>query len=239
MATQGGTTVTFTDEQLWTAVRSVGSDGQSFTCATVREFLGVATKQRHELAQFRDRFRAFRLAAGGEIVKAGKSAYRLKPTAAEAASEVAPAVEAAPEAAPAVIEAAPAPASSFESPAAVDDADLGFGEPMDVVAADSGELAANHVIFSAWPESMLPAAETAEAPVAAASDDDAVTTEVLIPQPTEAEIEAEVREIVAAPEVPAQPESLFSQAEQAVIRTWQNSGQWLGRRFAELFSRSQ
>jgi hypothetical protein len=255
MATQGGTTVTFTDEQLWTAVRSVGSDGQSFTCATVREFLGASTKKRHELAQFRDRFRAFRLSAGGEIVKSGKSAYRLQPAAApEEAPEAAPAaVEARPviEAAPAMeaapgVEAAPVeatkpvPAPSFSSPLAIEETDMGFGEPMDVVAADSGELAANHVIFSAWPESMLPPATTAEAPVEAASDDDdddAVTQEVAIAQPSEAEIEAEVRGIVAAPEVSSQheSESLFSQA---VIRTWRDGGHWLGRRFAELFNRS-
>jgi hypothetical protein len=289
MATQGGTTVTFTDEQLWTAVRSVGSDGQSFTCATVREFLGVSTKKRQELAQFRDRFRAFRLTAGGEIVKAGKSAYRLKPAAAAeeaqehapavveaalpevaeaAAVEAGPAVEresapvaAAPEATPleaaseaAPVEAAaaeavpveapapaPAPLPSFSSPLAIEETDMGFGEPMDVVAAESGELAANHVIFSAWPESMQPPATTTEAAVEAASaDDDAVTQEVAIPQPSEAEIEAEVREIVAAPEVPAQPtsDSLFSSAEQAVARTWRDRGQWLGRRFAEFFGRS-
>jgi len=49
---------------------------------------------------------------------------------------------------------------------------------------------------------------------------------------------AEVRELVAAPKGDEQrhaPESLIAQAEQAVARTWRGGGQWLGRRFAELF----
>jgi hypothetical protein len=220
--TQGGTTVTFSDEQLWAAVRGIGADGHSFTCATVRESLGASTTKRHELAQFRDRFRAFRLAAGPAIEKVGKSAYRLKPVAAEVAEVVAEVpVEAAAAEVPAEV-----PAPSFPSPPAVDDGDMGFGEPMVAVAADSGELAANHVIFSAWPDSMLSAAD----PVAATAS-----------QVREAEIEAEVRELVALPDVPEHPtasDSLLSQAEQAVVRTWRDRGHWLGRRFAVLFSRS-
>lgn len=230
--------MTFSDEQLWAAVRSVGSDGQSFTCATVRESLGLSTSKRHELAQFRDRFRAFRLTAGPEIEKVGKSAYRLKPTAAEAPEVVADVsdviavaeVVAVPEvvaAAEVVVTDVPVEVAvpSFPSPPAVDDGDMGFGEPMVAAAADSGELAANHVIFSAWPESILPASDPAAA------------TEARL---REAEIEAEVRELVALPEVPERQtatDSLFSQAEQAVARTWRDRGQWLGRRFAELFSR--
>lgn len=232
--------MTFSDEQLWAAVRSVGSDGQSFTCATVRESLGLSTSKRQELAQFRDRFRAFRLTAGPEIEKVGKSAYRLKPTAAEAPEAVAdvsdtvavPDLVAVPDVAQAtevVVTEVPVevavPVPSFPSPPAVDDGDMGFGEPMVAAAADSGELAANHVIFSAWPESILPASDPAAA------------TEARL---REAEIEAEVRELVALPEVPERQtatDSLFSQSEQAVVRTWRDRGQWLGRRFAELFSR--
>lgn len=221
--------MTFSDEQLWAAVRSVGSDGQSFTCATVRESLGLSTTKRHELAQFRDRFRSFRLAAGHEIQKVGKTAYRLKPTAAEAPEVIethavveTPAVVAAPEViADVPVEVA---APSFSSPPAVDDGDMGFGEPMSVMAADSGELAANHVIFSAWPESMLPAADVAASEA----------------KQSEAEIEAEVRELVALPEVPTHSnssDSLFGQAEQAVMRTWLDGARSLGRRFAELFTR--
>lgn len=249
--------MTFTDDQLWAAVHSVGRDGQSFTCATVRESLGMSSKKRHDLAQFRDRFRAFRLTAGEGIVKVGKTSYRLK-TAETAVATEAHAPEAhemtenlielelivvaadAPEALDArdVTERAPAPKPVpavreqrlvvLDHPAAIEEADLGFGESMEAGAADSGELAADHVIFSAWPESLQAAVESA-APKAA-------------PQPqTEAQIEAEVRELVAAPkgdERRSAPESLIVQAEQAVARTWRGGGQWLGRRFAELFSRN-
>jgi hypothetical protein len=236
--------VTFTDQELWAAVRSAGSDGQSFTCATVRECLGMSSKKRHELAQFRDRFRAFRLAAGEGIEKVGKSAYRLKAAEVQEAPEAmielevivvaddAPEAEvafgSAPEAASAPEVTAPEPPAEkaiqmLEHPVAVEDADLGFGEPMAATAADSGELAGTHVIFSAWPESMQPTAAS-DVPAEAAF------------APTEAQIEAEVRELVAAEESPAA--SLREQAEQAVARTWRDRGHWLGRRFAELFSRN-
>jgi hypothetical protein len=244
--------VTFTDEQLWAAVRSAGRDGQSFTCASVRECLGMSSKKRHELAQFRDRFRAFRLTAGEGIEKIGKTAYRL--TAAHElehvleheleheavetliefeviaiADDAAEPIEASvPEAALPVEKVRP----MLEHPAAIEESDLGFGEPMVAGAADSGELAANHVIFSAWPESMQPAAASSPAGPAAHAQS---------PQQTEAQIEAEVRDLVSGSEAsqPTAPESLLSQAEQAVARTWRDRGHWLGRRFAELFNRTQ
>jgi len=262
--------VTFTDEQLWAAVRSAGRDGQSFTCATVRDGLGMSSKKRHDLAQFRDRFRAFRLTAGPSIEKVGKSAYRLtyseelemtealieleviaiadddqdgqddqadqdvaEPSVVEAsASEAVPSPSVA-EASP--LEVAP-PAVAEQSPglpyhpAAIEESDMGFGEPMVASAGDSGELAADHVIFSAWPASMQPTA---------AKSDEAVPQSA--EQRAEAKIEAEVRELVTGSDggQPTAPESLIAQAEQAVARTWRDGGHWLGRRFAELFSRTQ
>ena len=238
--------MTLTDEQLWAAVHSAGRDGQSFTCATLRECLGMSSKKRHELAQFRDRFRSFRLAAGEGIEKVGKTAYRLKvaeATAAETPVAEAPVAEAAtenliefeviavpddaPETEPTVLAET---RLMLEHPAALEEADMGFGEPMVASAADSGELAADHVIFSAWPESMQPpAAEPAavEAPTVAAQ--------------TEAQIEAEVREFVGGSHFQERrhaSESLITQAEQAVARTWRDGGHWLGRRFAGLFSRN-
>jgi hypothetical protein len=209
--------------------------------------LGLSGKKRHELAQFRDRFRAFRLSAGESIEKVGKSAYRLKavetPAAVEATEnlvefEVIAVADDAPEAldmtssettleltGPAVREKH----SMLEHPVALEEADLGFGEPMVASAADSGELAANHVIFSAWPESMQPEAASEPTPV-----------EIEVEVQTEAQIEAEVRELVGAEFVDQRqsPESLIAQAEQAVVRTWRDGGHWLGRRFAELFSRN-
>lgn len=214
--------MTFTDEQLWAAVRSAGGEGQSFTCATLREQMGVTSTKRNDLQQFRDRFRAFRLAAGEEIEKVGKSAYRLKPAAAattpiedDEATENLIEIEvfAVPDDPEAPIERP----SGLEHPVAVAEADLGFGESLDAFAADSGELAANHVIFSAWPEERSAAAES------------------------EAAIEAEVRELVSASEQAERrhaPESLFAQAEQAVVRTWRDGGHWLGRRFSQLFHRN-
>lgn len=260
--------MTFTDEQLWAAVRSAGRDGQSFTCATVRDVLGMSSKKRHELAQFRDRFRAFRLTAGEGIEKVGKSAYRLTPAegqemsealiefeviaiadeAEEVAEATAPevaAVSAVEAAEPSALEiatpeVAEQPPTMLYHPAAVDAADMGFGEPMVPSAAESGEGAADHVIFSAWPEVMQPPA--------ASSEEAGIATEAapqpdsrLMSQQTEAMIEAEVRGLVAASEdrQPNAPESLSAQAEQAVTRTWRDGGHWLGRRFAELFSRTQ
>jgi hypothetical protein len=282
--------VTFTDEQLWAAVRSAGRDGQSFTCATVRDVLGMSSKKRQELAQFRDRFRAFRLAAGDGIEKVGKTAYRLTGTrteegemsealfefeviavadeAEEVAEATAPEVAevsapdiaeafapevaeaSAPEAVLALaveatetsaLEAAPvevaerAPAMPYH-PAAIEASDMGFGEPMGASAADSGELAANHVIFSAWPESM----QQSGGPSDGAGIANGAAAQ-LTSQQTEAMIEAEVRDLVTTSEdrQPNAPESLIAQAEQTVIRTWRDSGHWLGRRFAELFSRTQ
>jgi hypothetical protein len=259
--------VTFTDEQLWAAVRSAGRDGQSFTCATVREVLGMSSNKRHELAQFRDRFRAFRLTAGEGIAKVGKSAYRLTASEEQEVSEALIEIEviaiaddaeegaelSAPEVAATEVVAASTPevievqASTPEPtedaptlpyhPIAIEETDLGFGEPMVASAADSGELAANHVIFSAWPE---------DAAAAESGDGTAPTTEPqadsrLASQQTEASIEAEVRELVTAPEDSRRngAESLIAQAEHAVMRTWRDRGHWLGRRFAELFSRTQ
>jgi hypothetical protein len=258
--------VTFTDEQLWAAVRSAGRDGQSFTCATVRDVLGMSSKKRHDLAQFRDRFRAFRLTASAGIEKVGKSAYRLTDTEEQDMSEMLiefeliaiadDAAEAADGTAPSVVEASAPPAAQPTvpevpdvslldvatpvvavqppampyHPAAIEESDMGFGEPMVASAGDSGELAANHVIFSAWPASMQPtAAETDDAAPQSAA------------QQAEAKIEAEVRDLVTGSDdrQPNAPESLIAQAEQAVVRTWRDGGHWLGRRFAELFSRTQ
>jgi hypothetical protein len=218
----------------------------------------MSSKKRHELAQFRDRFRSFRLAAGEGIEKVGKTAYRLKVAAAEASAAEAPVAEApvaeasiaeapvaeeatenliefeviavpddAPETEPTVVEEI---RLMLEHPAALEEADMGFGEPMGASAADSSELAADHVIFSAWPESMQPAAAEHAGVEAQAAE-----------AQTEAQIEAEVRELVGGSHFQERrhaSESLVTQAEQAVARTWRDGGHWLGRRFAGLYSRN-
>jgi hypothetical protein len=201
----------------------------------------MSSKKRHELAQFRDRFRSFRLAAGEGIEKVGKTAYRLNvaeataaeaPVAEEAAEnlielEVIAVPDDAPETEPTVVEET---RLMLEHPAALEEADMGFGEPMVASAADSSQLAADHVIFSAWPESMQPAAAEPAAVEAQPAD-----------VQTEAQIEAEVRELIGGSHFQERrqaSESLIAQAEQAVARTWRDGGHWLGRRFAGLFSRN-
>jgi hypothetical protein len=260
----------------------------------------MSSKKRNELAQFRDRFRGFRLTAGERIEKVGKSAYRLTgtdegeayealiefeviavaddaeefadttsvafaeasaPSVAEASAPPAAEMSVPSVAGPTMLVAAEVSASSVVDlstlevatpsvaeqppvmpyhPAAIEESDMGFGEPTVASAADGGGLAANHVILSAWPVSMQPTAAEA-AGVELATEPALQPESQRAAQRTEALIEAELREIVeaSAEQQPKAPESSIAQGEQAVIRTWRDGGHWLGRRFAELFSRTQ
>lgn len=85
--------MTLTHAKLLDAVRAAGRDRESFTCADVRQQLGLSTGDRKQLSRFYSRFRALQKAAADEIEKLGKDAYRLRVTLAEPAV----AVEAAPE----------------------------------------------------------------------------------------------------------------------------------------------
>jgi hypothetical protein len=84
--------MTLTHANLLDAVRAASRDRESFTCADVRQQLGLSTGDRKQLNRFYSRFRALQKDAANEIEKLGKDAYRLRVTAAEApvALEVAP-----------------------------------------------------------------------------------------------------------------------------------------------------
>jgi hypothetical protein len=67
-----------THQQLLQAVRAAGRGRASFTCAQVREQLGVSTKDRQKLNQFYRTFRAFQAEAAAELEKVGPNCYRLR-----------------------------------------------------------------------------------------------------------------------------------------------------------------
>jgi hypothetical protein len=75
--------MTLTHANLLDAVRAAGRDRESFTCADVRQQLGLSTGDRKQLSRFYGRFRALQKDAANEIEKLGKDAYRLRVTAAE------------------------------------------------------------------------------------------------------------------------------------------------------------
>jgi hypothetical protein len=69
----------FTHEQLLKAVRKAGRNGQPFTCAGVRDCLGLSTRDKKQLNRFYSEFRTFQKAAPEVFEKVGKNAYRLTP----------------------------------------------------------------------------------------------------------------------------------------------------------------
>ncbi|HKP62320.1 MAG TPA: hypothetical protein VJV78_36555 [Polyangiales bacterium] len=70
--------MTFTHEQLLKAVRKAGRNGEPFTCAAVRDCLGLSTRDRKQLNRFYSDFRALQKAAPEVFEKVGKNAYQLK-----------------------------------------------------------------------------------------------------------------------------------------------------------------
>lgn len=217
--------MTFTDEQLWAAVRSAGRDGKSFTAADVRDALGMTATKSTELSKFRDRFRAFRLTAGASIEKIGKTAYRLNPAVAQPAAAASEEIEVEIISEDAdVVEVAPiAPAAETE-----------------VASADTAPVVPEPVVVAAAPVAEAPVIAPAEEPSETSALQASAADSELAVELSEAMIEAEVRALVSVPELPepTTTESLIAQAEQPLLRTWLDRGQWLGRRFAELFSRS-
>jgi hypothetical protein len=176
----------FTHEELLDAVRKAGEDGQAFSCAAVREQLGMSTRDRRELSKFHRRFRAFQDAAPEAIEKVGNNAYRLKPS-------------------PAVLEAAPVerqePLIEFEittDPAYAD------GDPDELEASDPVE------------------------PV----------IEALAPPLSQAPAELDPLQLTAAEEPTLPLPDLDAEVPPQWARTWLERGQWLGKRFAEFFSRA-
>jgi hypothetical protein len=75
----------FTHEQLLKAVRKAGRHGQQFTCASVRESLGLSTRDKKQLNRFYAEFRALQKSAPEVFEKLGKNAYRLTAVPSEAA----------------------------------------------------------------------------------------------------------------------------------------------------------
>lgn len=73
--------MTLTHAKLLDAVRAAGRDRESFTCADVRQQLGLSTADRKQLSRFYSRFRALQKDAANEVEKLGKDAYRLRPVA--------------------------------------------------------------------------------------------------------------------------------------------------------------
>jgi hypothetical protein len=68
----------YTREQLLKAVRDAGQDGQPFTLGTVREQLGLKSRDKRELKRFRSRFREACNAFGATgIEKLGPNTFRL------------------------------------------------------------------------------------------------------------------------------------------------------------------
>lgn len=67
-----------TQQQLLQAVRVAGAGRESFTCADVREQLGLSTKDRQKLNHFYRAFRTLQDTAAEEFEKLGTNAYRLR-----------------------------------------------------------------------------------------------------------------------------------------------------------------
>jgi hypothetical protein len=165
-----------THEELLQAVREVGRSGETFTCAALRQQLGVSTQDRRKLSQFHRSFRAFQDAAGDVIEKVGPNCYRLMEPREEAVASREPAAEAAePVQSSAAIEAS-APAASLppELTAPATEPAAAAAEPA-AAAAEPAEPAAPPARLSieaalATPVESPDEAEPAEACEPASSD---------------------------------------------------------------------
>jgi hypothetical protein len=113
--------MTLTHAQLMDAVRAAGRDRESFTCADVRQQLGLSTADRVQMNRFYKRFSALQKSATDEIEKLGNNCYRLlrvsvvEAPAVEAPAVDGPVVQAHVVEAP-VVEAPVAHAAAVESP---------------------------------------------------------------------------------------------------------------------------
>lgn len=73
--------MTLTHAQLMDAIRAAGHDQRSFTCADVRQHLGLATQDKKQLNRFYSRFRALQKDAANQIEKLGSNCYQLRSSA--------------------------------------------------------------------------------------------------------------------------------------------------------------
>ena len=235
----------FTHDELLNAVRIAGENGEPFTCADVRDCLGVKSPDRETLNLFHRRFRTFQKEAAEEIERVGKNAYRLKQgKRARARREAAAAAAAAAAAsAPAPVIEAVIHAEALQTAAdpviAAPEA-LPQPEPQVVAAAPEPEPDATASALESQAElAPLAAAPPAkqEAPLAI----EPYVDPVFASTPLEA-LDVPLQLIEAAfddadiPEEPQQPETVDSLAREAPV----TRGGWrdFGRRVAEFFGRA-
>jgi hypothetical protein len=83
------TLMTLTHAKLLDAVRAAGRDRASFTCADVRQQLGLSTHDKKQLNRFYSLFRALQKDAANEVEKLANNSYRLRAAAAPASSPAA------------------------------------------------------------------------------------------------------------------------------------------------------
>src|SRR5687768_3315610 len=74
--------MTLTHAQLLDAVRAAGRDRESFTCADVRQQLGLSTADRKQMNRFYKLFGALQKDAANQIEKLGSNCYRVRVTSA-------------------------------------------------------------------------------------------------------------------------------------------------------------
>jgi hypothetical protein len=96
--------MTLTHAQLLDAVRAAGRDRESFTCADVRQQLGLSTGDRKLMNRFYKLFGALQKDAASQIEKLGNNCYRLRASSATPGAELA---QASPPAIAVVLEAVP------------------------------------------------------------------------------------------------------------------------------------
>jgi hypothetical protein len=256
--------MTFTHEELLSAVREAGRDRESFTCADVRGCLGLSTKDRRQLSRFHAQFRAFQKQAGDEIEKVANNCYRLnkrvskRARAASKPSASVVAMNSVPEQTigelPAVIElkaAAPvleATHETLELPVAMLEAPA---SPMEMLELPDEMLEAAIEEL----ELSLEARDTAGEKLAASADTqhDTLETETLaaladMQHDTHDALELTDAIIESSVELSDDDSDELSEASVTgrfgsellppAVRRWRDRGQWLGRRVVEMFSRA-
>ena len=202
----------FTHEQLLKAVRKAGRDGQPFTCAAVRECLGVSTRDKKQLSRFHTEFRNLLRVAPEVFEKVGKNSYQLVAAPAVAAAEPVPA---------ALEESVELESVAAEQPAAAEESEAEFELPEPI--EETTEIRVLTVEDSA---EAAPVLESLDVPLQLIE----VDFDVQELQAAEASSETQRVEELIRKDVP-QP---------TAARSWFSfdRSSWLGKRVAGLFGRS-
>jgi hypothetical protein len=210
----------FTQEQLLTAVRKAGGNGQAFTCAAVRDCLGLSTRDKKQLNRFYAEFRAFQKAAPEVFEKVGKNAYRLT------------AITEAPEPEP-VAEALPSEAVEDVGELVCVEIEI---EPEPVAADDAA--AVPHVAISVPAELGFTSRDSSELGFAESAPD--LQCLELPLQLIEVELDGDPQQTAPVSETQRVEELIRKDAPQPppLRGGWLGRSQWLGRRVAEFFGRS-